>query len=164
VVCGAPEPPQPQREGTFSPPPPSISDFSISKVKQGVVWTVSTNGQIYETVDGGKHWNNVSNIGDVPPNTNFNTIEAGDDVNTAYVTGRIRGQRGPAAAAPTNQDEDVPLIWRTTDGGQTWTSIVRGLPRDERTHTCVELIRVSARPWGRGTWRDARAYKTRPER
>ncbi len=39
-----------------------------------------------------KTWNNVSNIADVPPHTNFNTIEAGDDVNTAYVTGRIGGR------------------------------------------------------------------------
>ncbi|MFZ0639993.1 MAG: hypothetical protein WA020_05140 [Candidatus Acidiferrales bacterium] len=142
VACGTPEPPQPQREGSFSPPPPSISDFSISKVKRGVVWTVSTNEQIYNTMDGGKHWNNVSNITDVPPNTNFNTIEAGDEANTAYVAARIGGQRGPAAAAPTNQDEDVPLIWRTTDGGKTWASIVNGLPRDERTGSWVNVLRA----------------------
>ncbi|MFZ0212961.1 MAG: hypothetical protein WAL55_09655 [Candidatus Acidiferrales bacterium] len=142
VACGTPEPPQPQREGTFNPPAPSISDFSISKVKQGVVWTVSTNGQIYNTMDGGKRWNNVSNIADAPPNTNFNTIEAGDEVNTAYVTGRIGGQRGPAGAEPSKQDEDVPLIWRTTDGGKTWTSIVNGLPLDERTGSWVNVLRA----------------------
>ncbi|MGB6877326.1 MAG: hypothetical protein WBD87_14970 [Candidatus Acidiferrales bacterium] len=143
VACGTPLPPptQPQREGSFSPPPPSISDFSISKVKRGVVWSVSTNGQVYNTMDGGKHWSNVSNIADVPPNTNFNTIEAGDEVNTAYVAARIGGQRGPAAA-PLNQDEDVPLIWRTTDGGKTWASIVNGLPRDERTGSWVNVLRA----------------------
>ena len=148
VGCGTPEPPRPQHEGTFSPPAPSISDFSISKVKQGVVWTVSTNDQIYKTLDGGKHWNNVSNIGDVPPNTNFNSIEAGDDVNTAYVTGRIGGQRGPVAAAPSNQDEDVPFIWRTTDSGKTWTSIVNGLPRDERTGSWVNILRADPKQPG----------------
>jgi photosystem II stability/assembly factor-like uncharacterized protein len=62
---------------------PSITDFSISRVKPGVIWTVSSNGQIYNTMDHGKVWNNVSNIAGVPPHTNFNTIAAGDDVNTA---------------------------------------------------------------------------------
>ena len=156
VPCGTPVPPQPsqapqaQGQGTFNPPAPpaSISDFSISKVKKGVVWTVSTNAQIYKTVDGGKHWSNVSNITDAPPNTNLNTIEAGDDVNTAYICGRIGGQRGQAATAPTNQDEDVPLIWRTTDGGKTWSSIVDGLPRDERTGSWVNILRADPKQPG----------------
>ena len=106
------------------------------------MWTVSSNGQIYNTMDGGKVWNNVSNIADAPPHTNFNTIEAGDDVNTAYVAGRIGGERGPAAPSPANEDADVPLIWRTTDGGKTWTSIVNGLPKDERTGSWVNVLRA----------------------
>ncbi len=65
------------RPAPNTPPPPFIVDFSISHVKPGVVWTASSNGQIYNTMDGGKHWNNVSNISDAPPHTNFNTIEAG---------------------------------------------------------------------------------------
>ncbi|MGB6484306.1 MAG: hypothetical protein WBE86_12550 [Candidatus Acidiferrales bacterium] len=144
VACGTPlpEPKTPPPGDRFAPPPPSITDFSISKIKRGVVWTVSTNGQIYNTFDGGKHWNNVSNVTDAPPNTNFNTIEAGDEVNTAYVTGRIGGQRGRAPAEPSKQDEDVPLIWRTTDAGKTWTSIVNGLPSDERTGSWVNILRA----------------------
>lgn len=156
VACGTPEPPQPpqaQGQGTSNPgpppvPPPSISEFSISKVKQGMVWTVSTNGQIYKTVNGGKTWDNVTNISDLAPKTNLNTIEAGDDVNTAYVTGRIGGQRGPAPPEPTTQDVDVPLIWRTTDGGKTWSSIIDGLPRDERTGSWVNILRADPKQLG----------------
>jgi photosystem II stability/assembly factor-like uncharacterized protein len=160
VACGTPLPPPkpapqpPPKQGPtpkptpkeqpapprFPPPEPSINDFSISKVKRGVVWTVSSNGQIYNTMDRGKHWNNVSNITNVPPHANLNTIAAGDDVNTAYVTGRIGGQRGEMV--PANEDADVPLIWRTTDRGKTWTSIVNGLPRDERTGSWVNILRV----------------------
>jgi photosystem II stability/assembly factor-like uncharacterized protein len=121
------------------PPPPSITDFSISRVKPGVIWTVSTTGQIYNTTDRGKVWNNVS-IADLPPHTNFNTIEAGDDVNTAYVAARIGGGRGEIV--PPDQDSDIPLIWRTTDGGKTWTKIVSGLPADERTGSWVNSLRV----------------------
>jgi photosystem II stability/assembly factor-like uncharacterized protein len=121
------------------PPPPSITDFSISSVKPGVIWTVSTTGQIHNTTDRGKVWNNVS-IADLPPHTNFNTIEAGDDVNTAYVAARIGGGRGEIV--PPDQDSDIPLIWRTTDGGKTWTKIVSGLPADERTGSWVNSLRV----------------------
>ena len=147
VACGTPLPPQPQgQRGGFPPTPPSISDFSISTVKAGVVWTVSTNNQIYSTVDGGKRWNNVGNIPDVPPNTNLNTIEAGDDVNTAYVTARIAAQRGETL--PASEDGDVPLIWRTTDGGKSWTSIVNGLPSDERTGSWVNILRADPKQPG----------------
>jgi photosystem II stability/assembly factor-like uncharacterized protein len=122
------------------PPDPSINDFSISEVKRGVIWTVSSSGQIYNTMDRAKTWNNVSNITGAPAHTSFNTIEAGDDVNTAYVTGRIGGQRG--VIIPPDQDADVPLIWRTLDGGKTWSSIVNGLPHDERTGSWVNSLRV----------------------
>jgi photosystem II stability/assembly factor-like uncharacterized protein len=160
VACGTPlPPPKPAPQPTpkqgptpkptpkeqpappsFPPPEPSINDFSISKVKRGVVWTVSSNSQIYNTMDGGKRWNNVSNITDEPPHAHLNTIAAGDDANTAYITGRIGGGRGETV--PANEDADVPLIWRTTDGGKTWTSIVNGLPRDERTGSWVNVLRA----------------------
>ena len=145
IPCGTPVPvpvptTPPARPAGFPPPDPTISDFSISKVKPGVVWTVTSNGQIYNTMDHGKVWNNVSNIKDLPPHTSFNTIEAGDDVMTAYVAGRIAGERG--VVLPPDQDVDVPLIWRTTDGGTTWTSIINGLPQDERTGSWVNTLRV----------------------
>ncbi len=122
------------------PPSPSISDFSVSKAKRGVMWTASSNGQIYNTVDHGKTWANVSNIANVPPHFSFNTIEAGDETNTAFVAGRIAAERG--ATLPADEDADVPLIWRTTDGGKTWVSIINGLPRDERTGSWVNSLRA----------------------
>ncbi|MGA7524897.1 MAG: hypothetical protein WBW84_20775 [Acidobacteriaceae bacterium] len=130
----------------FPPPPPSIADFSISTVKPGVIWTVSTNGQIYNTMDHGKIWTNVSNIADVPPHTNFNTIDAGDNANTAYVAGRIGGSF--FQKVPDTEDTDVPLIWRTTDAGKTWTKIVNGLPTGERTGSWVNSVRVDPKQPG----------------
>ncbi len=132
--------PQPTRPAGPPPPEPSITDFSISKVKRGVMWTASTNGQIYNTMDHGKTWNNVSNIAGVPPHFSFNTIDAGDEVNTAFVAGRIAAERG--ATLPADEDGNVPLIWRTTDAGKTWVSIVNGLPKDERTGSWVNSLRA----------------------
>jgi len=155
VACGALPPPQPKQPAesqtpparTGPPPPdPSITDFSISRVKRGVVWTVSTNGQIYNTMDHGKTWNNVTNIADVPPHTQFNTIEAGDDANTAYVAGRIAAERGQTL--PPDENPDVPLIWRTTDAGRTWSRIVNGLPSGERTGSWVNSLRVDPQQTG----------------
>ena len=151
VACGTtppetpakPQPPQPTPTPARTGPPapePAITDFSISRIKRGVIWTVSSNGQIYNTMDHGKTWNNVTNIPEVPPHTQFNTIEAGDDVNTAYVSGRIAAERGQTL--PPELDPDVPLIWRTTDGGKTWTSIVNGLPHNERTGSWINNLRV----------------------
>ena len=153
IACGMTPPTRPTQSAQLQQPPtptptrdgppepgPSISDFSISKVKAGVIWTVSSNGQIFNTMDHGKVWNNVSNIADVPPHTSFNTIATGDDVNTAYVSGRIGGERG--VVIPPDEDADVPLIWRTTDGGKTWVSILSGLPHDERTGSWVNSLRV----------------------
>src|SRR2546425_6328284 len=92
-------------------PPKSISDFSLSTLKRGVVWSGSTTGQIYNTMDGGKTWNNVTNFTDLPANANFVTVEAGhSDVDTVYVLANIgfgRGGGGAPAAA------DQHYIYRT---------------------------------------------------
>jgi photosystem II stability/assembly factor-like uncharacterized protein len=149
MTCGTPKPKPTEKPAAGAPPPPpepSISDFSISKVKRGVMWTVSSNGQIYNTTDRGKVWKNVSNITDMPAHIALSTIEAGDDVDTAYVAGRITAPRG--AILPATEDADVPFIWRTADGGKTWTSIVNGLPRDERTGSWVNSLRVDPQQAG----------------
>jgi photosystem II stability/assembly factor-like uncharacterized protein len=125
-------------------PRPSISDFSLSTVKRGVVWSGSSNGQIYNTMDGGKTWNNVTNFTDLPPNANFVTVEAGHgDVNTAYVLANIGFSRG--APAPATEQH---YIYRTHDGGKTWTRIVNGLPVDERTGSQVHVIREDPKQKG----------------
>jgi len=122
----------------------SITDFSISTVKKGVVWSGSTTGQIYNTMDGGKMWNNVTNFTDLPQNINWVTVEAGHtDVNTAYVAGNLGFGRGGGAAVP-----EQHYIYRTHDGGKTWTRIVNGLPVEERTGSQVHVIREDPKQKG----------------
>ena len=155
VPCGTPLPRAKKKarrpRNPFKPAGPVIVDFSLSKVRPGVVWTVSSNNQIYNTMDGGRRWNNVSNITGLPPHAHLHTIEAGDSVDTAYVTARISLPRShkaaahgqsPKAAPPVHPDTDLPLIWRTTDGGKTWVSITRGLPRNQRSGSWVNVVRA----------------------
>jgi len=124
--------------------PGSISDFSLSTVKQGVVWSGSSTGQIYNTMDGGKTWNNVTNFTDLPANANFVTVEAGHgDINTAYVLANLGFGRGGPPAGP-----EQHYIYRTHDGGKTWTRIVSGLPVDERTGSQVHVIREDPKQKG----------------
>src|SRR2546425_1904946 len=143
---GAPTPTPAAPAGGRPGPPGSISDFSLSTVKQGVVWSGSSTGQIYNTMDGGKTWNNVTNFTDLPPNANFVTVEAGhSDVDTVYVLANIgfgRGGGGAPAAA------DQHYIYRTHDSGKTWTRIVDGLPVDERTGSQVHVIREDPKQKG----------------
>jgi photosystem II stability/assembly factor-like uncharacterized protein len=145
---GAPTPtPTPSTPAGGRPGPPgSISDFSLSTIKQGVVWSGSNTGQIYNTMDGGKTWNNVTNFTDLPPGANFVTVEAGhSDVNTAYVLvylGFSRGGPAPAAA------EQQHYIYRTHNGGKSWTRIVNGLPVNERTGSQVNVIREDPKQKG----------------
>src|SRR2546430_15904426 len=134
VSCGVAPAPTPTPAPGATPAPfavrHSISDFSISTVKQGVVWSGSSSGQIYNTMDGGKTWNNVTNFADLPANANFVTIEAGhSDINTAYALANLGFGRGVAPAGP-----EQHYIYRTHDAGKTWTRIVNGLPVDRKRH------------------------------
>ncbi len=140
----APTPGAPTSTPTPAGPRGSISDFSISTVKQGVVWSGSSTGQVYNTMDGGKTWNNVTNFTDLPANANFVTVEAGHgDINTAYVLANIGFGRGGVPAGP-----EQHYIYRTHDGGKSWTRIAIGLPVDERTGSQVHVIREDPKQKG----------------
>lgn len=149
VPCGTPTPAAPAEPPAAAPgggrgagSAPFVSDFAISTVRRGVFWTVSSNGQIYNTMDNGAHWNNVSDVAE-GADVNFNTIEAGhSDVNTAYLSGR-QGRAGRGGS-----DSNFPLIWRTHDGGKTWSKIVNGLPSGQATGSWVNVIREDPKQRG----------------
>jgi len=104
---------------TQTPPRPaptsSITTFSLSTVKAGVIWAATNNGVVQMTADGGATWKNVSPP-DLPAGGAFEIIDAGrHDAGTAYATFIV--------------PQDVrPYIYRTRDGGATWQRITEGLP------------------------------------
>jgi photosystem II stability/assembly factor-like uncharacterized protein len=125
----------------------SITDFSLSTIKAGVIWSGSSNGQIYNTFDAGKTWTNVTNFTDLPANANFVTVEASHtDLNTAYVVANAGGGRGGGAGGPPAAEQHY--VYRTHDAGKTWTRIVNGLPGDERTGSQVHVIREDPKQKG----------------
>jgi photosystem II stability/assembly factor-like uncharacterized protein len=84
-----------------------------------VIWAGTDDGLVHITRDGGKTWQNVT-----PPGltawSKVSQIDASHfDSNVAYIAvNRIR------------LDDMHPHVYRTRDGGKTWTEIVRGLPDD----------------------------------
>ena len=83
------------------------------------IWAGTDDGLIHLTRDGGKTWNNVTPPA-IPDWTKISLIDAGHfDARTAY-----------AAVNGIRLDDMHPHIYRTHDGGKSWTEIVSGLPDD----------------------------------
>ncbi|MGI8819870.1 MAG: WD40/YVTN/BNR-like repeat-containing protein [Chthoniobacterales bacterium] len=91
------------------------------------IWAGTDDGLIHLTVDGGKHWNDVT-----PPQITawqkISLLEASHfDANTAY------------AAVNTLRIDDLrPHIYHTTDGGKTWQEIIRGIPDGQTVNAVRE--------------------------
>lgn len=152
VACGTPLPPEanpaPVPGGGRGPAPPAIADFAISTARKGVFWSVSSNGQIYNSTDSGAHWNNVSNIPE-SADVYFNTIEAGHgDADTAYVSGRAGRSANGGRGASDFSNSNFAMIWRTHDGGKTWTKIVNGLLGNEPSGSWVNVVREDPKQKG----------------
>ena len=94
------------------------------------IWCGTDDGLIHLTTNGGKTWNDVT-----PPAISawqkISIIDAGHfDANTAY------------AAVNTLRLDDVrPHIYRTHDGGKTWTEIVHGIPEGQTVNVVREDTR-----------------------
>jgi photosystem II stability/assembly factor-like uncharacterized protein len=92
--------------------------FSIAPSRQDMntIWTGSDDGLVHVTRDGGKTWDNVTPR-DLPDFTRISLIEASPHQNgVAYVAGN-RYQL----------DDQKPYVYKTSDFGRTWTTIVNGI-------------------------------------
>jgi photosystem II stability/assembly factor-like uncharacterized protein len=96
-----------------------IYALSASPRNVDALWAGTDDGLVWRTGDGGKHWSDVT-----PPEltawSKVTQIDASHfDDNTAYISvSRMR------------IDDLHPYVFRTRDGGKTWTLINSGLPVD----------------------------------
>jgi photosystem II stability/assembly factor-like uncharacterized protein len=80
------------------------------------IWAGTDDGLIHVTVDGGAHWKDVTPP-QLVPFAKVSILDAGHfDAATAY-----------AAINTLRLDDMHPHIYRTHDGGKTWTGIVNGI-------------------------------------
>jgi len=93
-----------------------IYAVSASPLDVNTIWAGTDDGLVHVTKDGGKNWREVT-----PPALKswdkVSIMDAGHfDVNTAYM-----------AINSIRKDDMLPHVYRTHDGGATWTEIVKGM-------------------------------------
>jgi hypothetical protein len=90
-----------------------------SPLDVGSIWAGTDDGLVHVTHDGGQTWQNVT-PGALRAWDKVSQIDAGHfDTQTAYL-----------AINAIRRDDMQPHIYRTHDGGATWTRIVYGLPEN----------------------------------
>ena len=92
------------------------------------IWVGTDDGLIHVTADGGTTWKDVTPPVVIGPWAKISLIDAGRfDPLTAY-----------AAVNTLRLDDLRPHIFRTHDGGKTWTEIVNGIPAGETVNAVRE--------------------------
>ena len=104
-----------------------IYTVAPSPLDVNLIWVGTDDGLIHRTTDGGAHWTDVTPK-QLKPWQKVSLIDAGHfDKNTAY-----------AAVNTLRLDDLRPHIFRTHDGGVTWTEVTGGLPNNENTNAVRE--------------------------
>jgi photosystem II stability/assembly factor-like uncharacterized protein len=105
----------------------SLTSIGESPLNALVLYTGSDDGQVQLTKDGGKTWTNItSKIPGLPPRTYVSTV----------LPSRHKAGRVYATFDGHYNDDYKPYVFVSEDYGQTWRSIVAGLPE-----TSVNRIR-----------------------
>ena len=102
---------------------------------QGHLWGPNEERGVFKTIDGGKTWSKVLYIN---PDTGVNDI-AMDPMNpdTLYAAAYQRRR----TAFGFNGGGPGSAIYRTTDGGATWTKLTEGLPKGELGRIALDVYR-----------------------
>ena len=104
----------------------TIFALAESPKQKGMLWAGTDDGLVQVTTDDGQHWANVS-----PKAPEWSTIDliepSPHDANTAYV-----------AIDRHKLDDLKPYIFKTTDGGKTWSAITTGIPEGANVHAVRE--------------------------
>jgi photosystem II stability/assembly factor-like uncharacterized protein len=99
--------------------------FSVveSPAQKDLIWAGSDDGLIHITKNGGQNWDNVTPKA-MPEWGTVSMIEASPtDAGTAYV-----------AVERHKMDDFAPYVFKTTDFGKTWTTLVSGIAKDDYVH------------------------------
>src|SRR5438445_568138 len=104
-----------------------IYSLALSPKDVNLIWAGTDDGLIHVTHDGGKTWQNVTPP-ELTPWSKLAQMDASHfDAATVY-----------AAVNRFRLDDLHPYIYRTHDGGESWTKIVSGIPDDEPVNTVRE--------------------------
>jgi photosystem II stability/assembly factor-like uncharacterized protein len=104
-----------------------IYALGLSPINIERIWAGTDDGFLWTTTDGGLHWSNVTPPAMKPFWKVFNMDAGHFDTQTAY-----------AAINTLRLDDMRPHLFRTHDGGKTWTEIDNGIPDGAATSTIRE--------------------------
>ena len=105
----------------------TIFAVAESPVEKGVIWAGSDDGLVHVTRDDGASWQNVTPSG-MPEWGTVSGIEASRwEAGTAYVV--VDAHR---------LDDETPYVWKTTDFGESWSSLSAGLDTEVYLHVIRE--------------------------
>jgi photosystem II stability/assembly factor-like uncharacterized protein len=103
----------------------TIVALSESPIEEGLLYAGTDDGLIQVTEDGGESWSRIESFPGVPERTYVNDLEASfHDPNTVY-----------AAFNNHKMGDFQPYVLKSTDRGQTWTSITGDLPERGSVYT-----------------------------
>lgn len=98
----------------------TITTLEESPLSADELWAGTDDGNVHVTLDGGKTWTKLNENITGNPEYWVSRIEASSHYEgTAYVS--YTGYR---------RDDFKPFLYKTTDHGQTWTDISKGLPNE----------------------------------
>ncbi len=105
----------------------TVFAFAESAHEPGVLWAGSDDGLLHISKDAGANWTAITPP-DLPDRAMISCIELSPhDAATAYL-----------AATKYKLDDYAPYLYKTTDYGQTWTTIVSGIPDHDFTRVIRE--------------------------
>jgi photosystem II stability/assembly factor-like uncharacterized protein len=107
----------------------TILSVNESPAKAGVLWVGTDDGNLQLSGDGGKTWTNlIRNVPGLAPNSPVSHVEpSAANADAAYV-----------AFDRHMLDDFKPYVFRTTDGGKSWTNISGNLPEKAYVHALRE--------------------------
>jgi photosystem II stability/assembly factor-like uncharacterized protein len=104
----------------------TIFALAESPINKGTIWAGTDDGSVQVKSDDGQHWSNVT-----PKMPEWSTVDLIDpsphDGNTAYV-----------AVDRHKLDDFKPYIFKTTNLGKSWSTIVNGIPDGAYVHAVRE--------------------------
>jgi photosystem II stability/assembly factor-like uncharacterized protein len=106
-----------------------VYDIGPSPLSEALIWAGTDDGQVWRTADGGGHWENVTPAA-LTAWSKVGTVEASHfDARAAYI-----------AVDRHRLDDFSPYVFRTRDGGNSWTPITAGLA-DGGVLNAVNVVR-----------------------
>ncbi len=104
----------------------TLYSIAESPLNPKIIWTGSDDGLVHVTTSGGKRWSDVTPP-EMPDYAMITRIEASShNASTAYLT-----------ASAYKLDDYRPFIFKTSDGGKSWTRLTNGIA----SHEVMRVVR-----------------------